>query len=148
MDKYIGFDIDCKKVVACVVENGKNDIYRTFSSDIGSMQKFLLEQKQSCDRVEMAFEISGEAGFIYDSLIDSVDDIKVVNPTKTTWIYRTSKKNDRIDALKMAVLLSIGELPCVYMPNKEVRQWRQSILHRQSCCQETAEHYACDVDKW
>ena len=131
MDKYIGFDIDCKEVVACVVENGKKDIYRTFSADIDSMRKFLMEQKRSGDRVEMAFEISGEAGFIYDSLIDCVDEIKVANPTKTTWIYRTSKKNDRIDARKMAVLMSIDELPCVYMPNKEVRLWRQSILHRQ-----------------
>jgi transposase len=47
-----------------------------------------------------------------------------------TWIYRTAKKNDRIDARKMAVLLSIGEVPAVYMPTKEVRQWRETILHR------------------
>jgi transposase len=47
-----------------------------------------------------------------------------------TWIYRTSKKNDRLDARKMAVLLSIGELPAVHMPSRQVRQWRQMILHR------------------
>jgi transposase len=47
-----------------------------------------------------------------------------------TWIYRTAKKNDRIDARKMAVLLSIGEVPAVYMPSKEIRQWRATILHR------------------
>ena len=47
-----------------------------------------------------------------------------------TWIYRTAKKNDRIDARKMAVLLSIGEVPAVYMPSREVRQWRETILHR------------------
>jgi transposase len=47
-----------------------------------------------------------------------------------TWIYRTAKKNDRIDARKMAVLLSIGEIPSVYMPSREVRQWRETILHR------------------
>ena len=82
MSKYIGFDIDCKEVVACVVENGKKDIYQTFSADIGSMRKFLLSQKQPGGRVELAFEISGEAGFIYDSLIDCVDEIKIANPTK------------------------------------------------------------------
>jgi len=64
MSKYIGFDIDCKKVVACVVENGKRDIYETLGPDVGSMRKFLLKQKQSGDRVELAFEIGGEAGFI------------------------------------------------------------------------------------
>lgn len=28
------------------------------------------------------------------------------------------------------MLLSIGEVPSVYMPSKEVRQWRETILHR------------------
>ena len=130
MNKYIGFDIDSKKIVACVVESGKKDIYQTLKSDIGSMRKFLEKEKSSGHRVELAFEISGQAGFIYDSLIDCVDEIKVVNPSKMTWIYRTAKKNDRIDARKMAVLLSIGEIPSVYMPSKEIRQWRKTILHR------------------
>ena len=130
MDKYIGFDIDCKKIVACVVESGKKDIYQTLRPDIGAMRKFLKEQKQNGHRVELVFEISGQAGYIYDSLIDCVDDIKVANPSKMTWIYRTAKKNDRIDARKMAVLLSIGEVPAVYMPCREVRQWRETILHR------------------
>lgn len=130
MDKYIGFDIDCKKTVACVVQNGKRDIYATIGPDIGSMRKFLIQQKQDHSKVHLTFEISGSAGFIYDSLIDSADTITVSNPSKMTWIYRTAKKNDRIDARKMAVLLSIGEVPAVYMPSKEVRQWRETILHR------------------
>lgn len=139
MSKYIGFDIDCKKVVACVVENGKRDIYETLGPDVGSMRKFLLKQKQSGVWVELAFEISGEAGFIYDSLLDCVDEIKVANPTKMTWIYRTAKKNDRIDARKMAVLMSIGELPTVYMPTAEVRQWRQAILQRRKIISEVVQ---------
>jgi transposase len=130
MDKYIGFDIDCKKTVACVVQGGKKDIYATIGPDIGSMKNFLARQKQDHSKVHLTFEIGGQAGFIYDSLIDNVDTITVANPSKMTWIYRTTKKNDRIDARKMAVLLSIGEVPAVYMPSKEVRQWRETILHR------------------
>lgn len=132
MDKYIGFDIDGKKVVACVVENGKKDLYQTLGPDIGSMRKFLLSQRRGDGRVHLAFEISGQAGFIHDELAGCVDSIHVANPSKMTWIYRTDKKNDRIDARKMAVLLSIGELPTVYMPSPEVRQWRQTILHRRN----------------
>jgi len=130
MDKYIGFDMDCKKTVACVVQNGKNDLYATIGSDIESMKKFLQQQKHDSGKIHLTFEISGQAGFIYDSLTDSADTITVANPSKMTWIYRTSKKNDRIDARKMAVLLSIGEVPAVYMPSREVRQWRETILHR------------------
>ena len=86
-------------------------------------------------RVHAVFEISGQAGFLYDELIEDVASLHVANPSKMTWIYRTAKKNDRIDARKMAVLLSIGELPEVYMPSKEVRQWRQTILHRRRIIQ-------------
>ena len=130
MDKYIGFDIDCKKTVACVVQKGKKDMYATIGSDIVSMREFLAGQRQDIGKVHLCFEVSGQAGFIYDSLIDCVDSLTVANPSKMTWIYRTAKKNDRIDARKMAVLLSIGEVPAVYMPCKEVRQWRETILHR------------------
>ena len=56
MNKYIGFDIDSKKIVACVVESGKKDIYQTLKSDIGSMRKFLEKHKSSGHRVELAFE--------------------------------------------------------------------------------------------
>lgn len=130
MDKYIGFDMDCKKTVACVVEAGKADIYQTLGPDIGSIKDFLRKQKQPGYRTHLVFEVSGQAGFIYDCLEDIVDSITVANPAKMTWIYRTAKKNDRIDARKMAVLLSIGEVPAVYMPSREIRQWRQTILHR------------------
>ena len=130
MDKYIGFDIDCKKTVACVVQSGKNDIYATIGPDLESMKSFLAKQKHDRSKVHLTFEISGQAGFLYDSLADVADTITVANPSKMTWIYRTAKKNDRIDARKMAVLLSIGEVPAVYMPSKEVRQWRETILHR------------------
>ena len=130
MDKYIGFDMDCKKTVACVVEAGRRDIYATIGPDIVSMREFLVQQRQGSGKLHLTFEVSGQAGFIYDSLVDCVDTITVNNPTKMTWIYRTSKKNDRLDARKMAVLLSIGEIPKVYMPGREVRQWRETILHR------------------
>jgi len=132
MDKYIGFDIDSNKTAACVIQNGKNDLYQTIGPDVQSMRQFLISQKQPGCKIHLAFEISGQAGFIYDSLIDCVDYINIANPTKMTWIYRTAKKNDRIDARKMAVLMSINELPTVYMPSKEIRQWRQMILHRKN----------------
>ncbi|MHC4477335.1 MAG: IS110 family RNA-guided transposase [Planctomycetota bacterium] len=130
MDKYIGFDIDSKKTVACVVEKGKKDIYRTLRTDIGQMKKFLQMQQRAGEKLHLTFEISGQAGYHYDRLSDSVEDIAVSNPAKMTWIYRTSKKNDRIDAHKQAILLSIGQVPKVHMPGRRIRQWRRTIQHR------------------
>jgi len=130
MDKYIGFDIDDKKTVACVVQKGKKDKYTTFKTDIQQMKNFLKMQRQKGRNLHLTFEISGQAGYRCDQLIESVQDITVSNPSKMTWIYRTAKKNDRIDARKQAVLLSIGEVPKVHIPSREVRQWRAAIQHR------------------
>jgi len=131
MDKYIGFDIDCKKTVVCVYQKNGCSKYDTIGPDVESMKKFLLSQKKNFSgKVHLVFEVSGQAGFLYDSLVDSVDSLTVANPSKMTWIFRTTKKNDRIDAYKMAKLLYMDEMPAVHMPSKEVRQWRETILHR------------------
>jgi len=96
MDKYIGFDIDDKKTVACVVQKGKKDLYDTMLTDIKEMRCRLKEQRKQGDKLQLTFEVSGVAGWLYDNLIDLVDTLTVSNPSKMTWIFRTSNKTDRI----------------------------------------------------
>jgi transposase len=120
------------KTAVCVIQKGKKEKFYTIGSDIESMITFLKKQQRSDAQLHLTFEISGQAGYLYDTLMDYVDTITVSNPSKMTWIYRTAKKNDRIDARKQALLLSIGEIPKVYMPCKKVRQWRETILHRRN----------------
>ena len=43
MDKYIGFDIDDKKTVVCVVQNGKKDVYDTMLTDVKEMMYWLKQ---------------------------------------------------------------------------------------------------------
>ncbi len=45
MKKYIGFDIDSKKTICCILETGKKDRYLTISSSIESMRKLLKAEK-------------------------------------------------------------------------------------------------------
>jgi transposase len=129
-DKYIGFDIDSKKTVACVIEQGCKDRYSTLRTDLLEMQQYLAQQRHDGSAVHLTFEISGEAGYRYDALRPYVDTLTVSNPHKMTWVYRTSKKNDRIDARKQAVLLSIAEVPPVHIPKLQIRQWRGTIQQR------------------
>ena len=81
MDKYIGFDIDSKKTVACVVQKGQKDKFTTLKTDIELMKKFLQNQRGSGEKLHLTFEISGEAGHRYDALADFVEDITVSNPS-------------------------------------------------------------------
>lgn len=130
--KYIGFDIDSNKTVACVVQQGQKERYTTLKTDLPEMQQYLQRERQDASAVHLTFEISGEAGDRYEALRGLVDTVTVSNPHKLTWIYRTSKKNDRVDCRKQAVLLSIGEVPAVHIPKREVRQWRATIQQRRT----------------
>jgi transposase len=132
MDKFIGFDIDHKHTLACVVQAGQPDRYRKLRTDVGQLREWLKMQRGPGDRLHLTFEVSGLSGHLYDGLVDIVDRLEVSNPTKLTWIYRTAKKNDRIDARKQAVLLSMNELPRVHMPREGVREWRRTIQHRRN----------------
>lgn len=131
MDQYIGLDVDSKKVAVCILE-GERETYKTLvgSDVVGLVRAFLVERRRAGGRVHVTFEISGEAGHLYDAWRGLVDEVHVANPAQAAWIYRTSKKNDRIDARKLAVLTKMRELPAVHMPARQVRQWRQLILHR------------------
>lgn len=84
MDKYIGFDIDSKKTAVCIVEKGKKEGYMTIGSNVQSVRNYLESQKADGSRIHLTFEISGQAGFLYDSLIDCADTITVSNPSKMT----------------------------------------------------------------
>lgn len=130
MDKYIGLDVSDKQTVACVVSPAGKDVYATVPTELGELRAFLAGQRGRGDRVHATFEVSGQAGWLYDGLVDVVDRLVVSNPSQMTWIYRTAKKTDRIDARKQAVLLQIGELPTVHMPCRAVRHWRGQIQHR------------------
>ena len=46
MEQYIGFDIDDKKTVACVVQKGKKDRYDTMRTDVEVMKQWLMKQRQ------------------------------------------------------------------------------------------------------
>ena len=61
MDKYIGFDIDSKKTIACVVQNGEKDRFARIDSDIESMKKYLKDEREDGSKIHLTFEISGQA---------------------------------------------------------------------------------------
>ena len=77
MDKYIRFDIDSKKTVACVVQKGEKDRCTTFKTDIGQMTSFLQQQRRSGEKLNLTFEVSGQSAYLYDSLLNWVDNINM-----------------------------------------------------------------------
>jgi transposase len=64
--------------------------------------------------------------------------VVVAHPGQLRLIFRSKRKNDRVDAEKLAKLLFLDEVPPVYVPGADVRSWRQLIAHRQRLARERA----------
>jgi transposase len=80
---------------------------------------------------KIVFEICSAAGWIYDIAEVLGFEIEVANPSHQGWRWKKVKrKTDRDDALKLAQLSAMKQLPLVHIPEKAVRQKRSLIGYR------------------
>ena len=79
---------------------------------------------------EVCYEASTGYGRFYELLTTVAARVAVAHPGLLRLIFRSKKKNDRADALKLAKLLYVGEVPQVYVPAADVRAWRELITFR------------------
>jgi len=90
-----------------------------------------LLAEHSPDRV--VFEICSAAGWVYDICSALKLDTQVANPNTQAWRWKNVKnKNDKKDAVKLAQLSAMNQLPTVHMPKPAVRQKRSLIQYRQT----------------
>lgn len=88
-----------------------------------------LMVKHQPDRI--VFEICSIAGWIYDIANSLSIEVEVANTNHQAWRWKNVKrKNDRLDALRLAQLSAMHQLPVVHMPEHNVRQKRALIHYR------------------
>lgn len=79
----------------------------------------------------VVIEIGSAAGWVRDLCETLGVPLQVANPNHEAWRWKNVKrKTDRDDALKLAKLSAVGQLPTVNIPPARVRQWRALILYR------------------
>ncbi len=66
MDKFIGFDIDHKHTVACVVQAGHPDRYRTLRTEVGELREWLKTERGPGDRLHLMLDGNGLSDHLYD----------------------------------------------------------------------------------
>jgi transposase len=73
------------------------------------------------------------AGWVHDLCAELGIRCLVANTASEAWKFKHLKrKTDRDDALRLAQLFALGQLPEVMVPAKAVREWRALIAHRQA----------------
>lgn len=81
--------------------------------------------------VRVVIETGNVAGWVKD-LCETLDvPIEIANPNHEGWRWKNVKrKTDRDDALKLAKLSAVGQLPTIRLPDARTRQWRALIAYR------------------
>jgi transposase len=82
------------------------------------------------DRFAVCYEASCGYGALYDKLRGRAKRVVVAHPGQLRLIFRSKRKNDRVDAKKLAMLLFLDQVPPVYVPSVSVRCWRSFIEFR------------------
>jgi transposase InsO family protein len=80
----------------------------------------------------VCFEASCGYGYLYEQFSAVAQQVKAAHPGSLRLIYKSKRKNNRVDAGKLARLLYLDAVPSVYVPGRETRLWRQTIEFRQS----------------
>ena len=123
----IGIDVHHRFSNVCILDERGNRIKET-RVKTPELAAFLAEQpgpRQIC------FEASLGYGVHYDRLAPIAKRVFVAHPGHLRLIFRSKRKNDRVDARKLALLLHLGEVPTVYVPSLDDRGWRRLIETRQ-----------------
>lgn len=134
---YIGLDVHKKTIsycvkdaAGCVLQEGK----------IGSTRRELdLWVGTLPEPRRMALEATIFTGWIYDHLLPHAERVKVAHPLMLRAIAAAKKKNDRIDAAKLADCLRCDFLPECHMMPTEIRDRRRILRYRNLVVRQTVQ---------
>lgn len=123
----LAIDLGKFKSVACIWHGEGDSSFRTVETTPSAIHDLLVEVAP--DR--LVVEVGTVTGWVHDIAAALGIEVQVANPNTEGWRWRRVKrKTDRDDALKLARLSSVGQLPTVWMPTRRVRQWRSLIHYR------------------
>ncbi len=126
--RYVGLDVHWRQSTICVLDSrGRKLSTQTIQ---GSWSKVLEELGKTKKPFAICFEASSGYGYLFERLSTIARRVVVAHPGQLRLIFRSKRKNDRVDAEKLAKLLFLDEVPPVHVPSVEVRSWRSMIEHR------------------
>ena len=134
---YIGLDVH-KKTISYCVKDATGHVHR--EGKMGSTRRELDAWIQMLPQPRMmAMEATIFTGWIYDYLLPHAEKVKVAHPLMLRAIAASKKKNDRIDAGKIADCLRCDFLPECHMASTEIRDRRRTLRYRHLVVRQTVQ---------
>lgn len=125
---YVGLDVHYRTSTYCILdEQGREVKCETVR---GHWPKLLEHLAMITEPWTICFEATCGYGYLYRQLSRLARRVVVAHPGQLRLIFRAKRKNDRIDARKLAKLLYLDEVPQAYVPGQDVQNWRELIEYR------------------
>jgi len=126
----LAIDLGKYKCVACAYDRATTAAeFRTVTTSRAEVERLIRDSRPAV----VVIEACTLAGWVHDLCDEIGVPCEVANTASEAWRYKHAKrKTDRDDALRLAQLEALGQIPAVVVPAKAVREWRALIAHRQA----------------
>ena len=125
---YIGLDVH-KKTISYCVKDASGQVHQ--EGKVGATRWELDAWMETLPQPwTVAMEATIFTGWIYDHLRPHASEVKVAHPLMLRAIAAAKKKNDQVDASKIADCLRCDFLPECYMASTEIRDRRRTLRYR------------------
>src|SRR5262245_35315313 len=126
----LALDLGKYKSVACVYDRGTaRAAFDTITTGRAELLRLIDRHRPAL----VVIEACALAGWVHDLCGERGLACKVANTASEAWKFKhTKRKTDKDDALRLAQLEALGQLPTVTIPPQQTRQWRSLIAYRQT----------------
>jgi transposase len=124
----LAIDLGKYKSVACSYNPATTEAqFTTIATTRDELERLLIRVQTAV----VVIEACTLTGWVYDLCVRLGLSCKVANTASEAWKFKHAKrKTDKDDALRLAQLEALGQLPTVTVPSKEIREWRSLIATR------------------
>jgi transposase len=127
---YAGLDYHLRTSSLCILdEDGKVVKQQTIR---GRFDEVAAELAKVAGPLEVVFEATGGYGPLHEALSKVARRVVMAHPAALALIWKSKRKNDRVDAQKLAKMLYLDAVPPAHVPPPATRQWRRLIELRRS----------------
>src|SRR6516164_7051087 len=125
----LALDLGKYKSVACAYDPDTTQArFDTLTTGREQLRKLFARGRPAAVVIEACLL----AGWVHDLCHELGLPCHVANTASEAWKFQhTKRKTDKDDALRLAQLFALGQLPTVTVPPPETRQWRALIASRQ-----------------
>jgi hypothetical protein len=126
----LALDLGKYKSVACAYAGDPAAArFDTITTSRDELRKLFARRRPAV----VVFEDCALAGWVHDLCAELGQPCRVANTASEAWKFKhANRRTDKDDALRLAQLQALGQLPAVSVPPRPTREWRALIACRQA----------------